>query len=190
MPTLQDLDNLILECRRLVELEQEDPKQLDFLLQLRKDLEDADPSTWAMIDEVFEHLPRDSADQTLQILKGHLLLERKVREFVRERVPNPKVLEKARLSTFQVIHLGKAMCLDNDETKWLWEKILEVNHIRNDLAHNLVLKDSKKRIARLIDDIAKTQGLASITIGGAIAKLYGMLKGLCDLAREDQFRNH
>ena len=46
MPTLQDLDNLILECRRLVELEQEDPKQLDFLLQLRKDLEDADPSTW------------------------------------------------------------------------------------------------------------------------------------------------
>ena len=43
----------------------------------------------AVYDFFFQHMPEDDDDPTLVILKGHLLVELRTREFVRERLLSP-----------------------------------------------------------------------------------------------------
>ncbi|SBS35364.1 hypothetical protein MAQ5080_03149 [Marinomonas aquimarina] len=80
------------------------------------------------------------------------------------------------------------MCLKNKEPEWLWRQVKELNSIRNKLAHNLDYGSVEPRVKSFISTIANAQNLENRTITSAIARLYGMLKGLCDLSQSDDFR--
>lgn len=186
--TLELLDKHISECREYVEAGKEDPKTLEFFLSLRHDLEGATPEDWAAYNELADHLPDQDADPVLIILKGQLLIERLVRKFILSCFPNPEAFEKTQFTAAHCIAIGESMCLKNKEPEWLWKQVKELNSIRNKLAHNLDYESIEPRVNSFVSTIANAQNLENRTITSAIARLYGMVKGLCDLSQSNDFR--
>jgi len=184
------LDKHISECKQYVEAGEEDPKTLEFFLSLRHDLENATPEDWTAYNELVDHLPKEDADPVLIILKGHLLIERLVRKFILSRLPNSEAFDKANFNAAQCIVLAESMCLKNKEPEWLWKQVKEINTIRNKLAHNLDYESVEPRIKNFVSTISNAQKLENRTITSAISRLYGMLKGLCDLSQSEGFRGY
>ncbi len=188
MLTLELLDQHISECKQYVEAGNEDPKTLEFLLELRHDLENASDADWSAYSELTDHLPTEDADPVLIILKGQLLIERLVRKFILSRLPNPEAFEKRPFNAAQCITIAESMCLKNEEPEWLWKQVKELNGIRNKLAHNLDQESINTRINNFVSTIANAQKLENRTLTSAIARLYGMVKGLCDLSESKEFQ--
>jgi hypothetical protein len=186
--TLESLNEHIEQCRILVAKGEEQPEELEELLQLREDLKNEDERGWAAYNELVEHLPNDDQDPLLIILKGQLLIERLITRFIVSRLPNPEPFIKLQLSSAQCIGIAESMCLSNKEPKWLWSQVKELNSIRNKLAHKLTDKSIEKRIESFVSTIANHEGLHNRTITGAISRLYGMLKGLCEVAESNEFK--
>ncbi len=184
--SLDQLDKDIAELQALVEKGQAPNTELDRLLRLRAELQDATAEDWEAYDFLFKHLPIKSADDLVVILKGHLLIEYLVRKFIDRRMLNPDALP--RLTSFQSIKLAEALCLQSNESKWLWARVGELNALRNSLAHKLKLEGVKQQIDNFVREINAYESLQSRTLSGAIARLYGMLKGLADLAKDPQFQ--
>ena len=82
-----------------------------------------------------KHLER-TKDLTLIILKGQLLIEEMINEAIESFVPHAKYLEYAHLRFFQKVEIVRSLSWDQQENK-IWELILSLNGIRNDLAHSL-----------------------------------------------------
>jgi hypothetical protein len=80
------------------------------------------------------------------------------------------------------------MCLNKKEPEWLWKQIKELNAIRNKLAHTLDNEIIDKRIKSFVSTISNSQKLESKSLSSAISRLFGMLKGLCELSDSDEFR--
>lgn len=188
MLNLELLDRHIAECRKYVEEGKEKQSTLDSLLATKEDLKDANETDWAAYNELVDHLPNDDADPILIILKGQLLIEKLVRRFILSRLPTPEVFEKQSFTAAQCVAIAESMCLNNEEPKWLWAQIREINTIRNKLAHSFIDENLEKRISNFITTIANNQALHNRTITGVISRLYGMLKGLCDIAKSDGFK--
>ena len=188
MLSLDILDKKISECRKYIQEGKEDKDTLDTLIELRHDLESATEDDWAAYNELTEHLPNESEDPALIILKGQLLIERQVRKFIDSRLPNPKAFQKQTFNAAQCIAIAESMCLDRKEPEWLWKQVKELNVIRNKLAHTLGNENIDKRINSFVSTISNAQKLESKSISRAISRLYGMVKGLCDLSESDEFR--
>jgi hypothetical protein len=100
-----------------------------------------------------EHFPLDG-DLTLQLLKGHLLVETALREVFEQQLAHPLALNGERgtqLTCHQVICLTEAITPISNKVPWLWIAIRKLNSIRNDLAHQLSPKD----LARKVNDLIK-----------------------------------
>ena len=87
------------------------------------------------INRFIDHLPR-GADETLVILKGHLLIEEILRELVAISVSDVSALEKAKLTFFQCVCVSEAI-YNEDIEKWIWTAALKLNSLRNRIAHNI-----------------------------------------------------
>ncbi len=184
---LNHLDETIAECSRLVASSEESQSTLDRLLEFRAFLESTPETALEAYHELLEKLPMDGEDPVLIVLKGQLLIEKLVRKFIATRLSNPEALEKkVRFSAAQCISLGEAMCLQQDEPKWLWAQVRELNSIRNQLAHSFIEDKTEERIARFIETISEKQELTNKTLTGAISRIYGMLRGLNDGAEAGQ----
>ena len=138
-------------------------------------------------DYFLRHMPPQDSELSLIVLKGHLLLEQKIREFVCERMLSPSALDKAKLSFFQVVCLAEALTLPNEDPKRLWGVLLKVNSLRNQLAHNLEPVGIEARVKEIIIDYSP---MCSVRSGfpGVLASAYGQLSELCRIVREPQFR--
>ncbi|MBK2258143.1 hypothetical protein [Francisella philomiragia] len=188
MLDLDTLDKDIFECEKRVQDGGGCESTLEMLLKIRDDLKTATEEEWSAYNELVEHLPNENEDPVLIILKGQLLIERKVRKFINSRLPNPDALQKQTFSAAQCIAIAESMCLDQEEPVWLWKQIKELNAIRNKLAHTLNDENIDKRINSFVSTVNNVQKLNSKSIVGAIARLYGMLKGLCELSESDEFK--
>ncbi|WP_432773510.1 hypothetical protein [Francisella salimarina] len=188
MLDLDTLDKDIFECEKRVQDGGGCESTLEMLLKIRDDLKTATEEEWSAYNELVEHLPNENEDPILIILKGQLLIERKVRKFINSRLPNPDALQKQTFSAAQCIAIAESMCLDQEEPVWLWKQIKELNAIRNKLAHTLNDENIDKRINSFVSTVNNVQKLNSKSIVGAIARLYGMLKGLCELSESDEFK--
>jgi hypothetical protein len=158
------------------------------LLELRHDLENASVDDWAAYNELTDHLPSGNEDPALIVLKGQLFIERQVRKFINSRLPNPVAMQKQSFSAAQCIAIAESMCLDKKEPEWLWKQIKELNAIRNKLAHTLDDENIDKRVKNFVSTIGNAQKLESKSISAAISRLYGMLKGLCEVSESDEFK--
>lgn len=88
----------------------------------------------------WKHISWKSGDETLIVLKGHLLLEDLMREYCASRMESEKYLDEARLSFSQIAHLTRALN-KYQAAEWIWSGFLKVNKLRNRLAHNLEPRD-------------------------------------------------
>jgi len=85
------------------------------------------------------HFPSDT-ELSLQVLKGHLLIEELVRELVDARLADPKALEGESGTSFnchQMICLAEALTSNAKELPWTWKATKKLNAMRNKLAHRL-----------------------------------------------------
>ena len=139
------------------------------------------------IDYFYRHMPGAESDVTLIVLKGHLLIEQKIREFVSERMLSPAALDDARLTSHQVICLAEALTLPNDEPRLLWSILRKLNTLRNQLAHNLIPKGIEQRVQEILTDYSKMWQVQAGFIG-VLAHAYGQVSELCRLARNPSFQ--
>lgn len=93
-------------------------------------------------------------DTELVLLKGHLLIEEQVRALIDHRLRNPDVLREAnsRFDTHKAIQLARAF-FPPDHLLGVWDSVLKLNKLRNDIAHNLWPKSA---LADKIDSWVKT----------------------------------
>ena len=101
---------------------------------------------------IAKHYP-DGADLTLQVLKGHLLVEELLREIFSLLLAYPDALKGSRGTSFechQIICLVQAMTKHSTLEPWMWDAAKRLNGIRNDLAHNLEPKSLDDKVQSLI----------------------------------------
>jgi len=189
MVSLEQLDSDIEALRRLSKAGNAPHVDLKYLLELRQKLEGATASDWEACRLLIEHLPENRDDILGTVIKGHLLFDSIIRRFVDTRTPNGPALDAARFTSYQMICLAEALCLRNEEPRWLWARIKELNSLRNTLAHNLEPAEVQERIARFVTEVDNKDKLAGRTLVGAISRLYGMLRALADLARAPESRD-
>lgn len=116
-------------------------------------LKDAD----ADAEKFLEHFPEEG-DLTLQVLKGHLLVEETLRELFIMQLPYSKVLKGNGGTSFdchQVICLVEAMTIHSQRIPWIWQAAKKLNNIRNDLAHQLSPKGLDDKVESLITFVKK-----------------------------------
>lgn len=122
--------------------------------------------------DFIRHLPVHANDEALIALKGHLLVEMALREYIYRRVPHPERL-KGKQANFPLL-IDFASCLENgNDIGWVWMALSKLNSIRNGLAHNLEPKDLKAKEAGFIEYVKANDGeLLSITADSSVLK-YG-----------------
>ncbi len=89
-------------------------------------------------------------DEHLHILRGHLLIEEKLRELITVKVKKPEALSDARLSFNQILCIAVSFYWKKN-SDWLWGSIRKLNNIRNNLSHQLTLKKYEDNIKSFLD---------------------------------------
>lgn len=87
-------------------------------------------------EEFLKHLPATASDRTLMALKGHLLVEQAIREFVYARVAKPERLKDKQIPFATILDFAYSLH-EGDNMNWVWESAKKPNRLRNLLAHNL-----------------------------------------------------
>ena len=87
----------------------------------------------ASFRKFYKHIPR-TKDQSLVILKLHLLVEEQIRTYVDGRLPHKEKL--AKISCHQAICLAEALSTENINPA-IWEAARKLNSLRNKIAHHL-----------------------------------------------------
>ena len=108
------------------------------------------------------HFPSGS-DMTLQVLKGHLLVEELLRELFELQLPFPAALKGNGGTSFtchQIICLVQAITRHGDKEPWVWAAAKKINTIRNNLAHKL----SHERLDKDVADLVKFAASENPTI--------------------------
>lgn len=107
-----------------------------------------------------------SEDLTLQVLKGHLLVEEMLLELFWLKLKQPKVLEGssgARFDCHQVICLVEAMSPQSSKLDWVWKAAKKLNSLRNKLAHNLEPKGVDHKVTDLVNYVSNNSSDAVST---------------------------
>jgi len=102
-------------------------------------------------NERFQKFLPKSTDLTLIVLKGHLLVEEQVNEFLLSLLPHPDALKKANLNFSARLWLVRAHIGEN-ELYDVFNAIEKLNTLRNKMAHHL----EPPEIENLIDSFLRT----------------------------------
>jgi len=86
------------------------------------------------LESIKLHLDRTD-DPTLLILRAHLLLEERLRDFLARICRSPEELPGARLSFYQVLCLCRAVVGRQEDPAWGF--VARLNEVRNRMAHHL-----------------------------------------------------
>ncbi|MBK6960821.1 MAG: hypothetical protein IPN63_15165 [Gammaproteobacteria bacterium] len=103
-------------------------------------------------NKFIDHFPQNG-DLTLQVLKGHLLLEELLREIFLMQLPLPSALSGNKGTSFechQIICLIEAMTPHSQTVPWIWVAAKKLNNVRNELAHRLNPKGLESKVADLV----------------------------------------
>jgi hypothetical protein len=186
------LEDLVNTGRKLVAQGELPESALAVLKDLEEGLLGHGQEDWDNYNFFFEHFPTDDADHAMLVLKGQLLIERLVRDFIAERLPNSEALRNAQFTANHCITLGEAFCLPGPRPAQLWRRIRKLNKLRNTLAHELEPEGLADRIIDFLVEFNSIRpdpgGSIGERLGAAIRFLYGELLGLVSTSREEEFR--
>lgn len=106
-----------------------------------------DKSLWAK--KLLEHLPK-KGDETLTVLKGHLLLETLLNDFIEHgSFKKESKLSKERIEFSHKINICEAFAIVNNDH--LFNGLRKLNSIRNKYSHNLEPKGIEDKTADFIE---------------------------------------
>lgn len=135
--------------------------------------------------EMIDHLPK-VFDFTLITLKGHLLMESALDDYLHSQLKKPSVLlDKTRLQFDTKVKLANALT-DDIPGYAIWPAAENLNKIRNSLAHRLTdanLDNLRRDFVKLVADLGYSQEPdddKDQVYTGCIAFLIGMLQGMAE----------
>jgi hypothetical protein len=178
----KSLDELLAATRETIasgELSADEKADLEARLKQVEEIPDEERES---IGYFFLHMPKLDSDLAVVVLKGHLLIEQKIREFISERMLSPEALNDARLSSYQAFCLAEALTLPNAEPKSLWSILRKLNTLRNKLAHNVDPPGIQERVEEIISQYSAIWPIRSGFVG-VLGHAYGQLSELLRLAR-------
>jgi hypothetical protein len=114
-------------------------------------------STSDVLQRFLEHLPLATTDRVLVVLKGHLLVEELLRQFINVHMPSPQRLVDARLTFHQCLCMARAFSKDNMHEK-LWDATEKLNGLRNKLAHALEPKEVDVKLREFVELLSDFHG--------------------------------
>jgi len=106
-------------------------------------------------------------ESAVVLLKGHLIIEEALNEIIGTFVFHSEQLDKVRISFAQKVAIARAMSLDEHENE-MWQLILAVNSLRNELAHSLNSPKRQKKTKALIDLQKKLRGQTTAPDGSEV----------------------
>lgn len=118
------------------------------------------------LNSYIKHLPVEVKDRTLIVLKGHLLLEVALKEYICRRVAYPDRIRKKQITFPSLISFASSL-EGNQKDAWLWEALKKVNSLRNNVAHKLQQYDRQKD-RELIDYVNANDGLCVVEVDDEI----------------------
>ena len=87
------------------------------------------------IMKCYDHLP-EPENLEATILKGHLLVETRLKEYIDKKLPNPQGCDLDRFKFSQLIEIAHGLCSSPQHDN-LWQSIQKLNTLRNRLSHEL-----------------------------------------------------
>ena len=87
------------------------------------------------IMKCYDHLP-EPENREMTILKGHLLIETRLKEYIARKLPNPDSCDLDRFRFSQLIEIAQGLCASRHQDN-LWQSIQKLNTLRNRLSHEL-----------------------------------------------------
>ena len=150
--------------------------------------------TSRVLNRFSAHLPLKTTDRTLVVLKGHLLIEEMLREFVSKHFHDRQQLADARLTFYQCLCLARAIDADPLREK-LWRTVEKLNTLRNKLAHSLEPRELEKHIKEFVEmqsDFDPVEPFADKEeqFGALAACILGMCLALSHAVDPPNFGNH
>lgn len=112
-------------------------------------------------ENFMEHLPYHVCDKSLIALKGHLLVETVLREYIYARVPHPDRLRSKQIQFSTLVDFASSL-EDSNEIQWVWKALKKINQIRNQLAHNLSPEKFESLERDLVSYVEENDGRFSI----------------------------
>ena len=127
------------------------------------------------------HLPEDSEDNALVILKGHLLAEEILTEYIVRKIKHSEHLSLTdnHWGFVNKLELAWALSSDKHHQMWIWSSLKKLNAVRNKYSHSLEPKGVDKISKDLHDSISlnvpgKFHG-AELSIYGCVVLLVSSL---------------
>jgi len=87
------------------------------------------------IMKCYDHLP-EPENLEVTILKGHLLIEIRLKEYIGKKLPNPQSCDLDRFKFSQLINIAHGLCSSHRYDS-LWQSTQNLNMLRNRLSHEL-----------------------------------------------------
>lgn len=137
--------------------------------------------SWKRFEKFDDILDKSNNEFIPIVLKSHLLIEEQLFNLVCKASVFPKGIEEASLGFYKLTLLAKAIYYE-EHTSVIWDAIIKLNAIRNQLAHRLEPKDIENRILDFVNFIhplpkEKTESTKDIlaAFNQAIGFIYGYL---------------
>ena len=88
---------------------------------------------------VYEHLPLQAEDESLLVLKGHLLCEELLNDYINQSVQSPEFLlgDDIRTHFGEKLKISQALSHPDVADRWIWKGLRKLNMLRNAYAHSL-----------------------------------------------------
>lgn len=108
----------------------------------------AEPSYLKKYTKMYEKELNEHDQLQLAVLKGHLIIEAALENILSLIFFHPEYVLKGRFTFMQKVQLARAYGLRKD-TNSVWDLILKVNEVRNEVAHNLIGEKRKTKLNQL-----------------------------------------
>ena len=119
-------------------------------MKLRPDLTPTDEELAPGFERLRRAFEPQAGDLTLLVLKAHLLFEELLRDFLKKQLRHPETIQGARLSFAQVLKLAQALASTLEPDDWRWKALVELNRLRNSLAHEFESESSEAIVERFV----------------------------------------
>ncbi len=119
-------------------------------MKLRPDLTPTDEELAPGFERLRKAFEPQAGDLTLLILKAHLLFEELLRDFLKKQLRHPEALHGARLTFTQVLRLSQALAATLEPDDWRWKGLIELNRLRNSIAHEFESESSQAIVEKLV----------------------------------------
>lgn len=118
-----------------------------------------------------------SDDETIVVLRSHLVVETLLWRYLEWRLPNSGALSDARMSFMQLVSLSAALQSPKRNAR-LWETLKQLNSLRNQLAHDL---DEKRYVQLRTNFLEGTRGFIDTGEASEKERLRTALNIVCAL---------